>query len=128
MRTTGEIAVSVRTSTREARLNHSISNAGALQLESRSLPVPPYVLGAWLGDGTSAGASITTADPEMVMRLEAEGFVVRPLAARMRYSLSLPHEPVAARTCVVCGVEFVPQTSQVKTCGRSCGGHRRCAR
>ena len=68
------------------------------------------------------GASITTADPELVMRLEAEGLVVKPLAARMRYSLSLPDEPVAARTCVVCGEEFVPRTSQVKTCGRSCGG------
>jgi len=122
VRTTGEIALSVRTSTAEARLNHSVANAGALQLESQSLPVPPYVLGAWLGDGTSAGASITTADPELVMRLEAEGLVVKPLAAPMRYSLSLPHEPVAARTCVVCGEEFVPRTSQVKTCGRSCGG------
>lgn len=122
VRTTGEIALSVRTTTVEARLNHSIANAGALQLESRSLPVPPYVLGAWLGDGTSAGASITTADPELVMRLEAEGLVVKPLGARMRYSLSLPDEPVAARTCVVCGEEFVPRTSQVKTCGRSCGG------
>ena len=122
VRTTGEIALSVRTTTAEARLNHSIANAGALQLESQSLPVPPYVLGAWLGDGTSAGASITTADPELVMRLEAEGLVVKPLAARMRYSLSLPDEPVAARTCVVCGEEFVPRTSQVKTCGRSCGG------
>ncbi|KRC93015.1 replicative DNA helicase [Terrabacter sp. Root85] len=122
VRTTGEIALSVRTTTVEARLNHSIANAGALQLESRSLPVPPYVLGAWLGDGTSAGASITTADPELVMRLEAEGLVVKPLGARMRYSLSLPDEPVVARTCVVCGEEFVPRTSQVKTCGRSCGG------
>ncbi|MGO4661548.1 replicative DNA helicase [Terrabacter sp. 2TAF16] len=122
VRTTGEIALSVRTTTAEARLNHSIANAGALQLESQSLPVPPYVLGAWLGDGTSAGASITTADPELVMRLEAEGLVVKPLAARMRYSLSLPDEPVAAQTCVVCGEEFVPRTSQVKTCGRSCGG------
>ena len=122
VRTTGEIALSVRTTTVEARLNHSIANAGALQLESQSLPVPPYVLGAWLGDGTSAGASITTADPELVMRLEAEGLVVKPLAARMRYSLSLPDEPVAAQTCVVCGEEFVPRTSQVKTCGRSCGG------
>src|SRR5690349_21549677 len=78
--------------------------------------------GAWLADGTSAGASIPTADPEMVMRLEAEGLVVKPLAARMRYALHLPEEAVASRSCVVCGQEFVPQTSQVKTCGRSCGG------
>ncbi|MGN6522109.1 MAG: DnaB-like helicase N-terminal domain-containing protein, partial [Actinomycetes bacterium] len=125
VRTTGELASSVRTATAEARLNHSVTNAGALQLEAQPLPVAPYVLGAWLGDGTSAGASITTADPEMVMRLEAEGLVVKPLAARMRYALHLPEEVVASRSCVVCGQEFVPQTSQVKTCGRSCGGRSR---
>ncbi|MGO4597386.1 replicative DNA helicase [Terrabacter sp. 2RAF25] len=122
VRTTAELAMSVRTETAEARLNHSVENAGALQLDEQLLPVAPYVLGAWLGDGTSAGASITTADPEMVMRLEAEGLVVQPLAAAMRYSLHLPEAPVAARECVVCGEQFVPLTSQVKTCGRSCGG------
>ena len=27
------------------------------------LPIPPYILGAWLGDGTTDGSSLTTADP-----------------------------------------------------------------
>lgn len=31
-----------------------------------SLPLDPYFLGAWLGDGTSANASITTMDQEIV--------------------------------------------------------------
>ena len=122
VRTTGEIATTVRTATAEARLNHSVANASPLQLGEQPLPLAPYVLGAWLGDGTSAGASITTADPELVMRLESEGLAVTPLAAQMRYSLPVPEESVPRRACVVCGVEFVPLTSQVKTCGRPCGG------
>lgn len=28
-----------------------------------ALPIPPYILGAWLGDGTTDGSSLTTADP-----------------------------------------------------------------
>ena len=40
--------------------------------------VCPYALGAWLGDGHSASARITTADPEIVVYLEAEGLRVVP--------------------------------------------------
>jgi hypothetical protein len=46
----------------------------------RKLPVPPYTLGCWLGDGTSAGGSITQAAADMEhlrLGIEAEGFVVR---------------------------------------------------
>lgn len=36
-----------------------IERAAALQLPARELPVDPYVLGAWLGDGTTSTAAIT---------------------------------------------------------------------
>lgn len=36
-----------------------------IQFEEKYLPIDPYVLGAWLGDGTSCNANITSADPEM---------------------------------------------------------------
>ena len=122
VRTTREIADTLRTATREARLNHSVKLTKPLDLPARDLLLPPYVLGAWLGDGTSQAAQITTADAEMVMRLEAEGLVVTPTAAPMRYSLTLPVEAVSGRQCVVCGEPFTPRTNQVKTCGGSCGG------
>ncbi|MCB1290876.1 replicative DNA helicase [Mycolicibacterium sp.] len=127
IRTTREIAETLRCSTRDRRLNHSVVNAEPLQMPDRQLLVPPYTLGAWLGDGTSAAAQITTADPEILMRIEAEGIETRKSdAAQYRYSLVLPrHADVPPRECVVCGMEFVPQTSQVRTCGRSCGGRAR---
>ncbi|MFF0816755.1 replicative DNA helicase [Rhodococcus sp. NPDC003318] len=49
---------------------HVVVNTRPLDLPAESLPVPPYTLGAWLGDGTVAASA---ADPEVVMRIEAEG-------------------------------------------------------
>ncbi|WP_330234186.1 replicative DNA helicase [Nocardia sp. NBC_00508] len=127
VRTTAEIARTLRCDTADRRLNHSVTNATSLRLPTRMLPVPPYTLGAWLGDGTSAAAQLTCADPEIVVRIEAEGIVAVPSqSARLRYQLQLPaDEPITARGCVVCGREFVPFTSEVRTCGRSCGGRAR---
>ena len=61
------------------------------------------------------------------MRIEGEGLVAVPSrSATMRYHIRLPGPaPIAARHCAVCGTDFVPQTSQVRTCGRSCGGRAR---
>lgn len=39
--------------------NHAVPAAGALQLPERGLPVDPYVLGVWLGDGSTDGALLT---------------------------------------------------------------------
>ena len=125
VRTTAEIAATLRTATSEARLNHSVKLARPLDLQARQFELSPYVLGAWLGDGTTDAAQITTADDEMIMRLEAEGLVVKPTSSFMRYSLLLPAPAVEPRLCVVCGAEFTPRTNQIKTCGRSCGGRSR---
>ncbi|MCG5434093.1 replicative DNA helicase [Mycobacterium sp. MYCO198283] len=127
IRTTEEIAKTLRCSTADKRLNHSVVNAAALQAPERELLIPPYTLGAWLGDGTSAAARLTTADPEIVMRIEAEGIVTRKSpSAALQYALLLPEAPaVEARQRAVCGAVFVPRTSEVRTCGRSCGGRAR---
>lgn len=127
VRTTQEIADTLRCPTQDRRLNHSVMNAKPLQAPDRDLLVPPYTLGAWLGDGTSASAQITVADPEIVMCIEAEGIDAHKSdAAKYRYQLLLPAaEGPAARDCVVCGKSFVPKTTQVRTCGQSCGGKAR---
>ncbi|WBB78349.1 replicative DNA helicase [Micromonospora sp. WMMD882] len=121
--TTAQIAATLRVGG-DDRLNHAVENARPLALPHRDdLLIPPYTLGAWLGDGTSAAAAFTTADLELVTYIEADGFVVRPLAARTRYSIGLsPPVPLTARDCVVCGKQFSPRGPSVYTCGRSCGG------
>jgi replicative DNA helicase len=127
VRTTTQLAETLRCQTRDRRLNHSVVNAAPLQAPDRELIVPPYTLGAWLGDGTSAAAQITAADPEVIMHIEAEGIEAhKSAAATYRYQLRLPvGVDVEQRNCVVCGKAFVPRTSQVRTCGRSCGGRAR---
>lgn len=127
VRTTAEIAETLCCPTQDRRLNHSVVNARALDLPDREFLVPPYTLGAWLGDGTSAAAQITAADPEIIMRIEADGVVAVPSgSAPSRYQLRLPPgAEQALPRCVVCGKSFIPQTSQVRTCGHSCGGRAR---
>jgi replicative DNA helicase len=126
VKTTEQIAATLRCDTKDQRLNHAVANAMPLELPEADLPLPPYALGAWLGDGHSAAARITTADPEIVVHLEAEGLAVVPGGGRLLYTLRLPEPPpVAERPCVVCGKLFRPKTSQVRTCGKSCGGRAR---
>lgn len=84
VRTTEEISRTLRCATKDRRLNHSVSNAKPLAAADADLLVPPYTLGAWLGDGTSAAAQITTADPEILMRIEGEGMSVGSVQARLR--------------------------------------------
>jgi replicative DNA helicase len=125
VKTTEELLATLRCNGTERRLNHAVANTKPLDLPPRELPLPPYVLGVWLGDGHSASARITTADPEIVMYLEAEGLRVVPQGGLL-YGLRLPERPPAAeRACVVCGKQFRPKTSQVRTCGKSCGGRAR---
>jgi len=40
-------------------INHSIDCAKPLICSKKDLSIPPYTLGAWLGDGTSSGSQIT---------------------------------------------------------------------
>lgn len=47
--------------------------AGALKYPEKVLPVPPYTLGAWLGDGTCGTSRISNADDQLWDRVRAEG-------------------------------------------------------
>jgi replicative DNA helicase len=74
VRTTEEIARTLRVETlSDRRLNHSVRNPAPMRRPKASLPLPPYILGVWLGDGHSASARYTSADPEVAVYFEAEG-------------------------------------------------------
>ncbi|WP_123371946.1 replicative DNA helicase [Cellulomonas sp. PhB150] len=70
IRTTEEIAATVRCATADARANHSVATAQPLHLPEADLPIDAYALGVWLGDGHSASARFTSADPEIAMLIE----------------------------------------------------------
>lgn len=75
IRTTQQI-VDTLTYGKRGDLNHCIPVCGPLQAPEADLPVHPYVLGAWLGDGSSAAAEITTADEGILDEIAACGEVV----------------------------------------------------
>lgn len=66
---------------------YHVDNARPVEYPERSLPVDPYVLGAWIGDGTSTKAELTSTDPEILREIERVGYGVRsaygPLAYRI---------------------------------------------
>jgi deoxycytidine triphosphate deaminase len=63
--------------------NHQIPLAPPVQYPEREdLHIDPYVLGAWLGDGTSTSAEITNADAELLLEIERAGYLVAPQRTR----------------------------------------------
>ncbi|RSN03544.1 replicative DNA helicase [Nonomuraea sp. WAC 01424] len=65
VRTTEELAATLRCGDAEKRLDHAVVNARPLDVPDRDLPVSPHALGAWLGGGDADGAPLTTDDPEV---------------------------------------------------------------
>ncbi len=57
IRTTAELASSLRA---QFEYNHQVALADAVRYPELPLPIDPYVLGIWLGDGTSSCAEITS--------------------------------------------------------------------
>ena len=53
--------------------------------EGSPLPMHPYVLGAWLGDGTSESPTITSADQEILDRLALLGYPTHRVAKTIAY-------------------------------------------
>ncbi|MGD8684827.1 MAG: LAGLIDADG family homing endonuclease, partial [Chloroflexota bacterium] len=82
IRTTAEIARSLRVG---GEMNHHVPLAGAVHYPHRiDLPIEPYTLGAWLGDGMTTAAEITCYDDEVLERISGDGYEVRRLTHRPR--------------------------------------------
>lgn len=55
----------------------AIPTCRPLNLPEADLPIDPYVLGAWLGDGFSHHGAIESADEEVIARIRGAGYEVR---------------------------------------------------
>ena len=59
------------------RPNHSIDLvSGPVQFKAKELPVPPYTLGVWLGDGHSNCGQVSNPDKQIMDEIVKEGFEV----------------------------------------------------
>ena len=100
VRTTEAIASTLRCDTADGRLNHSVRTTKPFALPDADLPVDPYALGVWLGDGHSDSARFTSVDPEIAMRIEG-----RTSYDSRFYTLQMPEEPaITVRECVCTGL------------------------
>lgn len=82
VRTTLEIAATLTVGRSRPEWNHSIPVAGPLRLPDADLPIPPYVLGMWLAEGTEGAAQVTLADQDAAdieRRLGQDGYGLRVL-------------------------------------------------
>jgi replicative DNA helicase len=94
--TTEEIARTVRGAA-DQRANHAVVNAAPIAGSWQRLPIPPYVLGAWLGDCHSAGNRITCETNEIPMYIESYGLQVER-KGRMLYSIKIPKDEANGAT------------------------------
>lgn len=76
--TTEEMAATLTVSS-SPRANHAIPVAAPLCLPEANLPIAPYFLGVWLGNGSSRSNQITTADLDLISEIEKDGYTVRSL-------------------------------------------------
>jgi len=74
--TTEQIAAALQGLPSAAHPDHAVPTCGPLDLPEAQLPIPPYVLGVWLGSRAVAQAGCSLADPEIAMRVEGQGFSV----------------------------------------------------
>jgi deoxycytidine triphosphate deaminase len=61
--------------------------AAPIAYAAKDLPVDPYVLGAWIGDGTSTTAVLTSADPPVLEAVPAAGYGVAKTAGPLAYRI-----------------------------------------
>jgi deoxycytidine triphosphate deaminase len=77
--TTGQIRETLRV---RGEVNHHVPLAGVPWYPERELPIDPYLLGVWIGDGTTTKAEITCADDEILAEVAAAGYRVAPQRTR----------------------------------------------
>ncbi len=123
VRTTVELRDSL---VRWGHLNHAIPTTYPLTYPCRDLPLDPYVLGAWLGDGSKNHATIFTADPEIAGHIEAAGYQVTRHASPFGYGISMAAMP--ARTemiCPSCRKTFTTSRAVQRYCSQGCNARSR---
>ncbi len=86
IQTTGEIE---RTLKCGKEYNHHVAQALPVHYPHRELAIDPYVLGAWLGDGTSKLAAITSVDEPILDELVLAGETVARRSGPIAYSVGV---------------------------------------
>jgi hypothetical protein len=81
VRTTAEIVETLKTA--GGRTNHAIPVSAPIVLPEKNLPIDPYVLGVWLGDGSKRGPVVTSMDDFIIDQIEAAGYRFTSMQSRI---------------------------------------------
>jgi hypothetical protein len=83
IRTTDQIAKTlIKSIGDQNRYNHTVDNlAQPLLYPRKDLPIHPYLLGIWLGDGTALNGKITNPDDEILKFINALGYETNKLTS-----------------------------------------------
>jgi hypothetical protein len=112
VRDTDEIAATLRET--DGGLRHTVPVARPLRLAEQDLPVDPYLLGVWLGDGGERDGVITAGfDPDDLLVSDAEFISRQFLTAGYR----LGAWRVRNRTLTLRALGFEPQLRQLGVLG-----------
>jgi hypothetical protein len=85
--TTAEIERSIRVPWPEKEFGYHVALAGPVQYPWKELPIDPYVLGVWLGDGTTTTAEVTCAEEPILEEIALAGYAVRPAGGPIAYRI-----------------------------------------
>ena len=102
VRTTLEILETLETPDVRKSKNHAIRVANALDLPAVKLPIAPYTLGCWLGDGASRKGEICGADHSIARFIESEGFTLtEKMPSRIYKNKDFRHWKVSGLTTIL---------------------------
>jgi len=131
--TTKEMAGTFRCGS-DNRSNYSVPATGAFQFPDAPLPIDPYVLGVWLGDGHKNAASVTTADQEILDNLASRGVDTKLLkgdssGAASTYAMILSTIPESIKLgaeCAKCGYHWKGRAGRFPRYGTKANLCRKC--
>lgn len=66
---------------------HHVPLASPVNYPRKDLPIDPYVLGVWLGDGTTTKAEVTNIDEVIFDEIELAGYAVRKASGPITYRI-----------------------------------------
>lgn len=76
VRTTKEILQTLRVGGKQQITNHSIPCSKPIQYCHKDLPINPYTLGCWLGDGSVGTGDLECADKEILDNIKDAGYSI----------------------------------------------------
>ena len=83
VKTTEEIAATLKL---RGENNHSVPVAEPVQYPGHALPIDPYLLGVWLGNGTATDGSVCSMDDDTIEPFRQAGYTVRVRPSSIRES------------------------------------------